>query len=110
MKQNKKVLEEKLDKISDLDDQILGLLNDEDIIATEINESGEFKESVNETLLKIENKLRKMEITPGGSGIPNQASGSQGGGTSFTKLPKLQLRKFNGKSNKFEEFWNSFHA
>ena len=78
LKQNNKVLEEKLDKISDLDDQILGLLNDEDIIATEINESREFRESVYEILLKIEDKLRKIEIIPGGSGVPNQASGGQG--------------------------------
>ena len=110
LRQNKRVLEEKLEKISDLDDQILGLLDDEDTIAAEINESGEFRESVYEILFKIEDKLRKIEITPGGSGVPNQASGVQGGGASFTKLPKLQLRKFNGKPHKFQEFWDSFHA
>ena len=110
LRQNKKVLEEKLEKISDLDDKILGLLDDEDTIAAEINESGEFRESVYKILFIIEDKLRKIEIKPGGIGIPNQTSGVQGGGASFTKLPELQLRKFNGKPRKFQEFWDSFHA
>ena len=110
LRQNKKVLEEKLEKISDLDDQILGLLDNEDAIAAEINESGEFRETVYEILLKIDDKLRKIEVTPGGSGAQNQTPVVQGGGTSFTKLPKLQLRKFNGKPHKFYEFWDSFQA
>ena len=111
LKQNKKVLEEKLDKISDWDDQILGLLDDEDNIATEINELGELRESFYEILLKIEDKLCKIEITPGGNGVPNQAPGGRGGGgTSVKKFAKLQLRQFNGKPQKFQEFWDSFHA
>ena len=111
LRQNKKVLEEKLEKISDLDDQILGLLDDEHTIATEINESGDFREAVYEILFKIEDKLREIEITPGGSAASSrQTQGPHGGGTSFTKLPKLQLRKFNGKPHKFQEFWDSFHA
>ena len=46
LRQNKKVLEEKPEKVSDLDEQMLGLLDDEDTIAAEINELGEFRESV----------------------------------------------------------------
>ena len=88
LRQKKKVLEEKLDKISDLDDQILGLLDNEDAIAAEINESGEFRETVYEILLKIHDKLRKIEVTLGGSGAQNQTPVGQGGGGSFTKLPK----------------------
>ena len=41
-----------------MDDQILGLLDNEDDIAAEINESGEFKETVYEILFKIDDKLR----------------------------------------------------
>ena len=54
--------------------------------------------------------MRKIEITQGGSGVPNQASGVQGGGASFTKLSKLLFRKFNGKPHKCQEVWDSFHA
>ena len=46
LRQNKKVLEEKLEKSSDLNDQILGLLDREDAIAAEINDSREFREVV----------------------------------------------------------------
>ena len=54
--------------------------------------------------------MRKIEVTPGGSGAQNQTPVVQGGGTSFTKLPKLQLRKFNRKPHKFHEFWDLFQA
>ena len=62
-------------------------------------------------MFKIKDKLHEIEITPGGSGASSkQAQGPHEGETSFTKLPKLQLRKFNGKPHKFQEFWDSFHA
>ena len=110
LKQDKKVLEDKLDKISDLDDQILGLLDDEDNIATEINELGEFRESFYEILLKIEDKLCKIEITPGEMGYQIKPLEVGGGGKSVKKFAKLELRQFNGKPQKFQEFWDSFHA
>ena len=61
-------------------------------------------------MFRIDDKLRKIEVTKGRSGAQNQTPIVQGGGTSFTKLPKLQLRKFNGKPDKFHEFWDSFEA
>ena len=89
----------------------MGLLDDGHTIATEINESGDFREAVYEILFKIEDRLHEIEISPGGSGASSQQTQvPQGGGTNFTKLPKLQLRRFNGKPHQFQEFWDSFNA
>ncbi len=114
LKQNKLMLEEKLITVNNLDDQILDLLDEEAEIATEIDESGLFRENVRKVLLEIEEKLKSFEMASQGSTVTPTAS-QQGlrqqtphGGASFTKLPKLQLRKFYGKPDKWQEFWDSF--
>ena len=63
LRQNKKVLEEELEKISESDDHILGLLDHEDAIAAEMNETGEYRETVHKILFRIYDKLRNIEVT-----------------------------------------------
>ena len=112
LRQNKLLLEEKLKTIKDIDDQILELVDDEEEIEKEIDEAGLFRENVRTTLLEIEEKLKSLEIreitesrtTHGG------ANTAAHGGASFTKLPRLQLRKYYGKPHKWQEFWDSFKA
>ena len=87
LRQNKKVLEEKLEKVSDLDDQILGLLDNEDAIAAEINESGEFRETVYEILLKIDDKLRKWKWST------ESNPSSSGGRNKLYKTPQIAIKE-----------------
>ena len=112
LRQNKLLLEEKLKTIKDIDDQILELVDDEEEIEKEIDDAGLFRENVRTTLLEIEEKLKSLEIreitesrtTHGGANTATH------GGASFTKLPRLQLRKYYGKPHKWQEFWDSFKA
>ena len=71
----------------------MGLLDDEDTIAAEINESGEFRESVYEILLKIEDKLRKIEIAPGGSGGTKSILRSSGGRNKLYKIAQVKVKE-----------------
>ena len=57
--------------------------------------------------------MKQLDITASGhagGGNGNSAQPFQGGAVAYTKLPKLQLRKFYGKAHKWTEFWDSFKA
>ena len=79
LKQQKISLEERLKTIKELDNQILDLLIEEKDIETEIMEAGQYSDSINETLLKIDEALttnqkekEKAENVRNASGIqPN---------------------------------------
>ena len=86
-------MEEKLATIKILDNQILDLLETEQDIDHEIDESSKFCEGIYTTLLQIE----FSSTLPGAAGA-------------YTKLPKLQLRKFYWKAHKWTVFWDSFKA
>ena len=103
-------LEEKLAAIKILDNQILDLLETEQDSDHEIDESSKFCERIYTTLLQIDDKLKQLDITASGGGNGNSAQPFQGGAGAYTKLPKLQLRKFYGKAHEWTEFWDSFKA
>ena len=109
LKQNKAILEERLKTITVIDEQVLELIDDEEEILREIDEAGSFSENVHKILIEIEDKLQSLEVPQNGN-APGNASSPQGGASCFTKLPKLQLRKFYGKLHKWQEFWDSFRA
>ena len=46
----------------------------------------------------------------GNSDSSGASSGAHGGAGIYTKLPKLELRKFFGKAHHFQEFWDSFRV
>ena len=112
LRQNKLLLEEKLKRIKDIDDQILELVDDEEEIEKEIDDAGLFRENVRTTLLEIEEKLKNLVIRD----ITESRTRHEGanavarGGASFTKLPRLPLRKYYGKPHEWQEFWDSFKA
>ena len=65
------------------------------------------------TLLQIDDKLKQLDITASGhvgDGNGNSTQPFQGRAGAYTKLPKLQLRKFYGKAHKWTKFWDSFKA
>ena len=66
-------------------------------------------------MIQIEEKLSGLTLqtshNANGSGNSDSSgaiSGAYGGAGIYTKLPKLELRKFFGKAHHFQEFWDSF--
>lgn len=126
----KATLMEQLEKILPLDEVILEQLaadenSTEDDVADEIERSGRLKSEVTYWLAAIEEKLTVSQTVPLVQS-PVQLSASplnsfEQPGTSHevqnsaapkkairAKLPKLEVRKFNGKLHEWQEFWDSF--
>ena len=61
LRQQKIILEEQLGTLQSLDDQILELLTDDAQIATEIDESGEFRAGIHEIMIRIDKLLISKE-------------------------------------------------
>ena len=110
-------MEEKLTTIKGLDDQILDLIKKEDEIEHEINESANCSKRIHEILIQIEKTLSSLTLQTshntngsGSSDSSGASSGAHGGAGIYTKLPKLELRKFFGKGHRFQEFLDSFQV
>ena len=117
LKQEKVSLEEKLTTIKGLDDQILDLIEKEDEIQHEIHESAYFSKGIHKILIEIEETLSGLTLQTSHNGNESDngnssgaSSGAHGGAGIYTKLPKLELRKFFGKAHRFQEFWDSFRV
>ena len=80
---------------------------DEEEIFCEIDKAGSFSENILKILIEIDDKRPSLEVSPNGN-APGNTSSHQGGAASFTKLPKVQLRKLYGKLHKWQECWDSF--
>ena len=102
-------LEEKLKILGGLDDEILGLLK-EDQIEEEIEETGNFRESIHEMIVKIDEVLlAEVENISDKSNSNSHSEISNSLGLRVkTKLPKLSLKKFHGEAMLFSPFWDSF--
>ena len=61
LRQQKIILEEQLGTLQSLDHQILELLTDDTQIATEIDESGEFRAGIHEIMIRIDKLLISKE-------------------------------------------------
>ena len=93
------------------------MIEKEDEIQHEINESANFSKGIHEILIQIEEKLSGLTVqtshNTNGSGNSDSSgarSGAHGGAEIYTKLSKLELRKFFGKAHQFQEFWDSFRV
>ena len=125
------VLKEQLDKILPLDDEIYAELiadekSTEEDIKTEIDRAARLKADVLQRLAAIDEKLTVPQ--PAGLSESENASWSPcsplnqiviaNGATSSSansktvrvKLPKLEVRKFSGKLEEWQEFWDSFES
>ena len=75
-------LEEKLITVKGLDDQILDLLEKEDEIQHEINESANFSKGIHEILIQVEEKLSGLTLqtshNANGSGNSDSSGASSG--------------------------------
>ena len=126
----KATLAEQLDKILPLDEGILAELVDdekstEEDVTAEIRDSARLKAEVTQRLAAIDEKLNVVTGTPpqaSESGATSsflnesQENGHINAATPATqksarvKLPKLEVRKFNGKLHEWQEFWDSFES
>ncbi len=115
----KRILEEKLPVLQNLDEEILGELDEEEEINKEIDESTDIRGSIFEGLEKIEIKFKDFDeerseqsSEEGGderSSVSPAASVNQQKQVT-TKLPKLYMKKFNGDPKQWQQWWDSFSA
>ena len=114
LKQLKIVLTEKLETLTKLDDEILELIKEEEI-EDEIAESRDFRASIHEAIIKIDNAFRKAEnkeLFTGPSSSANSASNTASNEAAkvTTKLPKLTIKPFAGNAFNWQTFWDSFRT
>ena len=114
-------LKERLGELKEADKLILDELmnkDDEEAIDKEVEDIGEYKEKISTTLYSIESALGELTIgPPSGQEQSSEAndslvslSPSQAEKRVNVRLPKLELKKFSGKINEFQEFWDSFES
>ena len=120
------VLKEQLDKILPLDEEIYAELiadekSTEEDITAEIDRAAKLKADVLQRLAAIDEKLTvqtglsESQNMSGSPSSPYQnvvengaTSSSANSKTVRVKLPKLEVRKFSGKLEEWQEFWDSF--
>ena len=93
-----------------MDEEILGLIKEEQI-DQEIADTGIFRESIHEMIVKIDETL-KFETeneNPDKSAELNSTSNSMGMGIK-AKLPKIVLKKFQGDPIQYNPFWDAFSS
>ena len=123
IKQSLQTLKEKVESLKGLDNQIIELHGDlevEDVearIEKEIEDSDGVREEINRLILRLEEVL-----APTGATNPQQMnvvvqSQSQNATPSPSqqhvpkaKLPKLEVKKFSGRLQDWQEFWDSFQS
>ncbi len=100
-------LQEKLDTIKTLDAYIVELIEDEGGVAEEIEQADACKETMYESILKVDRLLNNSPPTR--TPVTDRATPTEAH-LNRVKLPKLQLRSFNGDLTKWTAFWESFES
>ena len=106
-------LKSKLETIGVLDTEIVDLMEDEAEMITEVEQADLYKETIFSALLKADKLLEAARapsapasVTPALPASSSPASGRP----NAVRLPKLQLRHFNGDMTRWTSFWQSFEA
>ena len=105
--------------LKDLDNEILELLTehaDKQTADKEMDDALEYKEKLSCALISIEEALEKLKLPNIQRSDSRESLASIGSLSSIgsqgkkvnVKLPKLELRKFNGKIYEWQEFWDGF--
>ena len=120
LKQLEMQLKEKLQTVKDLDEKILERIAEKegesetegaDEVSKEIEDAAAFQDKVNSAIISIQELLLPNKPT-----IVSEPSVSLGRPTYEyvrkvrAKLPKLELRKFSGKPQDWQEFWDGFES
>ena len=112
LKRLEKSLEEKVKIHKNLDDEILGLIPEDEAetLTNEIDKSCQFSDEINDILVKIESIFSKSYVENSSVHTNSTASSSVSSylNGSHAKLPKLTLRKFNGELLSWQSFWDQY--
>ena len=102
-------LKEKLETIKTLDAEIVDLIQDEGGLVDGIEQADTYKETLYEAILKVDRLLNATPPTL--EAPPTTARGTPADArVNRVKLPKLQLRSFNGDLTRWNAFWESFES
>nr|XP_047123002.1 uncharacterized protein LOC105849194 [Hydra vulgaris] len=104
---NLELLNIKMKVIENLNDKISELLEDDDEICTDMNESGDFQRYILKTTIRIE-KYLKQNLNESSFHIEKPASKPKY--SISAKLPKLTLPKYSNDPMTFQSFWDSFDS
>ena len=96
LQNHRQTLTEKLETLKVLDEAIIELVKDEEI-DEEIEENENFKFRIHDTIRKMDSKLKRLKKSEANTGgiASAQAEGALSSSVQV-KLPKINLRKFNG--------------
>ena len=115
----------KIESLKTLDDQIIELIASgtaegvDKRIEKEIENSDSVRAELNDVVMRMEEVMSKIESPPPivqPNTIPpaevhsNVASGIPQQSKTKARLPKLEVRKFNGKVQEWQEFWDAFES
>ena len=95
-----------------MDEENLALIKEEDI-EDEIKETRNFRESIHQMIVEIDETLHAIEVERAGHtdksiSHSNSDSFTESLGVGKAKLPKITLKKFYGDPISFSPFWDSF--
>ena len=113
LKKIEKSLNEKATVLKNFDNDILELIDEADVdtLLTEIQDSSNLSDEINETLIKIEHMLKSVEPTVSSSTLPGATPVSTNNVIEkYSRLPKLEIAKFEGDVLQWQGFWDQFSA
>ena len=107
LKKIEKSLNEKATVLKNFDNDILELIDEADVdtLLTEIQDSSNLSDEINETLIKIEHMLKSVETTVSSSTLPGATPVSTNNVIGkYSRLPKLEIAKFEGDVLQWQGF------
>ncbi|XP_028416197.1 uncharacterized protein LOC114539977 [Dendronephthya gigantea] len=103
-------LSDKRETIKKLDEQILGLIEDDGDVEAEIESASKTSDEIYEGLAAIEMAIKRVELSNRQAGSQQETSRAKASAQARVKLPKLEVRKFSGKVQEWPEFWDAFSS
>ena len=102
----------KLETIKNLDAEIVDLIDDETALTEEIEQVDGYKETIFSAMIKNDKLLKDPPTAPYTPVVatPPATTTAPTVRANAVRLPKLQLRHFNGDLTKWTSFWESFEA
>ncbi|XP_020611283.1 uncharacterized protein LOC110049797 [Orbicella faveolata] len=129
LSQQKIILREKLDSLNSLHSKILELVDDEnedEFIAHEVAEASEITDEITWAVVRIDSTLKSLQINSSITSTPSASTGNVGlspqsglllNGTTAAlnvnicaKLPKLEMKRFNGRPTEWQAFIDCFDS
>ena len=103
-------LKEKKETLKTLDAEIADQIEDETAMIDDIEQADDFKQSLYPALLKADKLLQATASAAPTLITPSTMAATPTAKASTVRLPKLQLRHYNGDLTKWTSFWQSFQA